>query len=180
MRLMSSSDANRRNMNFETAVLAGGCFWGLEHLFKGLNGVVSTECGYSGGALQNPQYTDVKTGTTGHAEAVLIEFDPEKVSFAELIRFFYKIHDPTTRNRQGNDIGSQYRSVIFYKNSQQKDDAEKVTKEVNDSKFWKFPIVTEIVPFEKFFNAEDYHQDYLDKNPDGYTCHFIRHEPQHD
>jgi peptide-methionine (S)-S-oxide reductase len=161
-------------MKTEIAVIAAGCFWGVEELLRAMNGVIDTEVGYCGGEGENPVYTKVKTGKTGHAEAVKVIFDPQKLSYADLIRAFYKLHDPTTLNQQGNDIGTQYRSAIFYTSPEQKTTAEQVTVEVSASGFWKKPIVTQIVPLQTFYSAEDYHQDYLQKNPDGYTCHYWR------
>lgn len=161
-------------MGREIAAIAAGCFWGVEELLRELDGVIDTEVGYCNGDGENPVYTLVKTGTTGHAEAVKITFDPDKISYADLIRKFYKLHDPTTKNQQGNDVGTQYRSAIFYVSEAQKTTAEEITKEVDASGIFKKPIVTEIVLLKKFWSAEDYHQDYLQKNPDGYTCHFWR------
>lgn len=161
-------------MGREIAVIAAGCFWGVEELLRELDGVIDTEVGYCNGNGENPVYTLVKTGTTGHAEAVKITFDPDKISYADLIHKFYKLHDPTTKNQQGNDVGTQYRSAIFYVSEAQKATAEEITKEVDASGVFKSPIVTEIVLLKKFWSAEDYHQDYLQKNPDGYMCHFWR------
>lgn len=161
-------------MSREIAVIAAGCFWGVEELLRKLDGVLETEVGYCNGNGENPVYNLVKTGTTGHAEAVKIVFDPDKISYADLIRKFYKLHDPTTVNQQGNDIGTQYRSAIFYVSEAQKATAEAVTKEVEASGVWKKPIITEIELLKKFWSAEDYHQDYLQKNPNGYTCHYWR------
>lgn len=161
-------------MKTEIATLAGGCFWGVEELLRQQEGVVRTEVGYTGGKVDNAIYNLVKTGTTGHAEAVQIEFDPSKTNFEKLLLFFFKMHDPTTQNQQGNDIGSQYRSAIFYHSPVQKEIAEKVIARVEKSGVWKKPIVTEVVPFEKWWKAEEFHQDYLQKNPNGYTCHYIR------
>lgn len=158
----------------EKAVLAGGCFWGMEDLLRKLPGVLSTEVGYSGGVQINPNYGLVSSGESGHAESVQIEFDPEILSYAELLRFYFKIHDPTTLNRQGNDRGTQYRSAIFYQDEDQKRIAEEVKMEIAKSGKWPAPIVTEITRAANFYPAEDYHQDYLEKNPGGYTCHFIR------
>lgn len=158
----------------ETAYLAGGCFWGMEDLIRAYKGVLKTEVGYTGGQTPNAVYNLVKTGATGHAESVKIEFDPKQLSYEELLLFFFKIHDPTTKNQQGNDIGTQYRSAIFYVNDQQRATAEKVFTRVENSKAWKKPLTTEIKPFAKWFKAEDYHQAYLQKNPGGYTCHSIR------
>lgn len=163
------------NLKKESALLAGGCFWGMEDILRKLKGILSTEVGYTGGQTSNPVYNEVKTGKTGHAEALLIEFDTAQISFSEILEeWFFKMHDPTTLNRQGNDIGSQYRSAIFYFTEAQKETAFRVIEKVNASKFWKAPIVTEVVKAAEFHSAEDYHQDYLAKNPGGYTCHFIR------
>lgn len=158
----------------ETAILAGGCFWGVEELIRQQPGVIRTEVGYTGGHTENPTYETVKKGTTGHAESILVEFDPAKTSYEALLKYFFTIHDPTTVNQQGNDRGSQYRSVIFYSGEEQKKTAEKVKALVEKNGAWKRPVVTEIVPASKFYSAEDYHQDYLQKNPGGYTCHFAR------
>lgn len=158
----------------EVATLAGGCFWGMEDLLRKLPGVLNTDVGYTGGETPNATYQQVKTGRTGHAEAIQIEFDPTKLSFENLLLFFFKIHDPTTDEQQGNDIGSQYRSAIFYHNEAQRETAEKVIARVDQAKVWKGKVVTEVVPFSVWNTAEDYHQDYLEKNPNGYTCHFLR------
>jgi peptide methionine sulfoxide reductase msrA/msrB len=159
----------------EEAVLAGGCFWGMEDLVRKIPGVVDTEVGYTGGTTPNPTYPEVKTGRTGHAESLKIVFDPKQVSFADLLeKWFFKMHDPTTANRQGNDVGSQYRSAIFYASEEQRRVAEEVKAKVEKSGKWKGRIVTEIVPASAFTAAEGYHQDYLEKNPGGYTCHFMR------
>ncbi len=158
----------------EKALLAGGCFWGVEELIRQQAGVISTEVGYTGGTLANPTYDDVKKGNTGHAEAIEVVFDSSVLTFEQLLLFFFQLHDPTTLNRQGNDIGSQYRSVIFYQNEEQRATALKVIERVNASGAWKKPVVTEVVPFEVFYSAESYHQDYLRKHPNGYTCHWVR------
>jgi len=158
----------------ETALLAGGCFWGMEDILREQPGVLDTEVGYTGGTLANPTYTDMKGGTTGHAEAIRIVFDPAKTSFGTLLDVFFKMHDPTTKNRQGNDLGSQYRSAIFYTSEAQKAEAERAVERAQKSGRWKRPIVTEITPASTFWPAEGYHQDYLEKNPNGYTCHFLR------
>lgn len=158
----------------ETAILAGGCFWGVEDLIRKLPGILDTQVGYTGGKTTNPVYTQVKTGTTDHAEAIKITFNPEKISFTELLTFFFKMHDPTTTNRQGNDIGTQYRSAIFYTTPEQKTIAEDVIKKVDASGKWKKPIVTQVVAASQWYDAEEYHQDYLKKNPGGYTCHWVR------
>jgi peptide-methionine (S)-S-oxide reductase/peptide methionine sulfoxide reductase msrA/msrB len=158
----------------EIATLAGGCFWGMEDLFRKIPGVLNTEVGYTGGTTSKATYQEVKTGRTMHAEALQIEFDPETLSYENLLLFFFRIHDPTTLNQQGNDIGTQYRSAIFFHNEEQKKTAEKVIQRVNASKAWKSPVVTEVAPAREFFVAEDYHQDYLKKDPGGYTCHYVR------
>jgi peptide methionine sulfoxide reductase msrA/msrB len=158
-----------------TALLAGGCFWGMEDILRGIPGVIETEVGYTGGKSERPTYDDVKSGETGHAESVRVVFDPTKLSYADLLeKWFFRMHDPTTPNRQGNDIGSQYRSVIFYTTPEQKQIAEQVKQRVQESGKWRGPIVTEIVPAGAFTPAETYHQDYLQKNPGGYTCHYLR------
>ena len=159
---------------WEVLTLAGGCFWGMEELLRSQPGVIATHVGYSGGALKNAKYEQVKTGTTGHAEAVQILFDPKKNSLEALLTYFFKIHDPTTENRQGNDLGTQYRSAIFYQGAAQKEVVQKVIQKVNASGAWKKPVVTQVAPFEEFWLAEDYHQKYLVKHPNGYTCHFER------
>ena len=156
------------------ALLAGGCFWGMQDLIRKVPGVIRTRVGYTGGTLDNPTYKDVKTGTTGHAEAIEIVFDPARVSYRKLLEWFFQIHDPTTRNRQGNDIGSQYRSAIFFTDASQKDVAEAVIAAVEASGRWPGPVVTQLVPATAFYEAEDYHQDYLEKTPNGYTCHYAR------
>lgn len=156
------------------AFLAGGCFWGMEDLLRKQAGILSTTVGYTGGITANPTYNDVKKGSTGHAEAIALDFDPDKISFADILELFFRIHDPTTKNRQGNDLGSQYRSAIFYANATQKHEAEAAVKRAQASGLWQKPIVTEIIPASLFYVAEDYHQDYLVKNPGGYTCHWLR------
>ena len=159
----------------EVAVLAGGCFWGMEEILRGIPGVLETEVGYTGGTTASPDYDAVHEGTTGHAESVRIVFDPTRLSFAELLeRWFFRMHDPTTKNRQGNDIGSQYRSAIFATTPEQKRVAAEVKAKVEASHLWDDPIVTEIVDAGPWTAAESYHQDYLQKNPDGYTCHYLR------
>jgi peptide methionine sulfoxide reductase msrA/msrB len=159
----------------ETTVLAGGCFWGMEDLLRKIPGVLETEVGYTGGSTDKPVYEQVKTGRTGHAESVRITFDPKQISYADLLeKWFFKMHDPTTANRQGNDIGTQYRSAIFVTTEEQRKIAEQVKKKVDASGKWKRPIVTEIVSAGSFTPAESYHQDYLVKNPGGYTCHWMR------
>ena len=159
-------------MTTETATLAGGCFWGVEELIRKLPGVVDTTVGYAGGTLENPRYEDVKTGRTGHAESVEIVFDPSKISYDDILDFFFRLHDPTTRNRQGNDVGTQYRSAIFVHDEKQREAAKKAIERAQQK--WPRPIATEIVDAAKFWPAEGYHQDYLQRKPDGYTCHYLR------
>jgi len=158
----------------EIAILAGGCFWGMEDIVRQLPGVLDTEVGYTGGTLPHPTYRDVKGGTTGHAESLKVVFDPSRMSYESLLGFFFRMHDPTTSNRQGNDIGTQYRSAIFTMNEEQRRVAEATRARVEASGRWRRPIVTEIVPASEFYSAEEYHQDYLVKHPGGYTCHFLR------
>jgi peptide methionine sulfoxide reductase msrA/msrB len=159
----------------EVAVLAGGCFWGMEEILRSIPGVLHAEVGYTGGALSNPRYEDVHTGKTGHAESVRITFDPARLSYSELLdKWFFRMHDPTTKNRQGNDIGTQYRSAIFVTTPEQRAIAEQVKTQLGKSGRWRNPITTEIVEAGPFTLAEEEHQDYLQKHPDGYTCHYLR------
>ena len=148
----------------EVATLAGGCFWCLEAVYDELRGVLSVESGYSGGSVENPTYRQVVTGTTGHAEVVRVTFDPEAVSFREILEVFFTIHDPTTLNRQGADVGPQYRSAIFYHDEEQRRVAEELISELEAEGVWDDPIVTEVTPFERFYVAEDYHQEYYRNN----------------
>lgn len=154
----------------ETAILAGGCFWGMEELFRGLPGVKDTEVGYTGGDVKNATYENHGT----HAEAIKVVFDPSKTSYRKILEYFFQVHDPSTMNRQGNDRGTAYRSAIFYGSDAQKKTAEAIIKEIDASKKWPGPVVTQVVPASDFWSAEAYHQDYLQKNPGGYTCHFVR------
>ncbi|MEK7779180.1 MAG: peptide-methionine (S)-S-oxide reductase MsrA [Pseudomonadota bacterium] len=154
---------------YKKAVLAGGCFWGLEDLFRRQPGVMNTEVGYTGGQNDNPTYHN----HPGHAEAVEITYDPEKTSYKNILDFFFQIHNPTTLNRQGNDRGTSYRSAIFYANDEEKAVAEEIINIVNKSTRWPGPVVTTLDPYTHFWSAEDYHQDYLERNPGGYTCHSI-------
>lgn len=156
--------------NYKKAYLAGGCFWGMEELFRVRPGVVDTEVGYIGGENEHPTYQN----HPGHAEAVEITYDLDKTSFKELLDYFFRIHNPTTIDRQGNDIGSSYRSAIFFQNEEEKAEAQAMINLVNNSKKWKEKVVTTLEPYSKFWPAEPEHQDYLVKNPDGYTCHFER------
>src|SRR5215831_10435155 len=157
-------------MTTERAVLAGGCFWGMQDLIRKRPGVISTRVGYTGGKVANATYRHHE----GHAEAIEIIFDPEKISFRKLLEFFFQIHDPTTLNRQGNDLGTSYRSAIFYTTPEQKLIAEDTIADVNASGLWPGKAVTEVTPASDFWEAEPEHQDYLQQYPDGYTCHFIR------
>ncbi len=158
----------------EVATLAGGCFWGMQELLRQQPGVLETQVGYTGGRVPNPTYETLHDGRSGHAEAIEIRFDPARTSFENLLRFFFRMHDPTTPNRQGNDMGSQYRSVIFFHGDTQRAIAERVRAEVDRSGKWPRKVVTEIVPAGPFYRAEEYHQDYLQKHPGGYTCHWVR------
>jgi peptide-methionine (S)-S-oxide reductase len=157
----------------EIATLAGGCFWCLEAVFDELKGVESVESGYMGGASTNPTYEQVCRGNTGHAEVVQIVFNPTEISFKEILEVFFVIHDPTTLNRQGNDVGTQYRSAVFYHSPEQKSQAEQVIKELNDEHIWNSSIVTEIVPAQAFYRAEGYHQEYFLRNPAQPYCMFV-------
>jgi peptide-methionine (S)-S-oxide reductase len=156
--------------SLERAVLAGGCFWGMQDLLRRYPGVLSTRVGYSGGDVPNATYRNHGT----HAEAIEIVFDPKIISYRKLLEFFFQIHDPTTRNRQGNDIGTSYRSAIFFTSEEQKREAEETIADVNASGLWPGKAVTEVSPAGPFWEAEPEHQDYLERNPWGYTCHFIR------
>jgi len=161
-------------MRTETATLAAGCFWGVEEIFRTQPGVIQTEVGYTGGHTENPTYKQVCYENTGHAEAVVVTFDPEMISYEKLVRTFFDLHDPTTVNRQGPDVGSQYRSAIFYHSSAQKETAEKIKDELNKSEKFSDPIVTEIVAAPTFWRAEEYHQKYFLKNPDDpRVCHTL-------
>ncbi len=151
--------------NLQTATLAGGCFWCLEAVFDEVKGVHSVESGYAGGHVANPSYRQVCTDTTGHAEAVQITFDPKVISYRNVLNVFFAIHDPTSLNRQGADVGAQYRSAIFYHNEEQKAIAQQLITELNDQHIWDGPIVTEVSKLDKFYMAEDYHQEYFAKNP---------------
>lgn len=157
----------------ETATLGGGCFWCLEAIFNELHGVEKVESGYSGGSVTNPSYQEVCTGTTGHAEVVRITFDPQIISFRKLLEFFFTIHDPTTLNRQGADVGTQYRSVIFYHTREQETVAQEVIAELGAAKLWDSPIVTEVAPFTAFYPADEYHQEYFKRNPEQLYCRIV-------
>jgi peptide-methionine (S)-S-oxide reductase len=157
-------------MTTERAVLAGGCFWGVQELLRRFDGVLSTRVGYTGGNVPHATYRNHGS----HAEAVEVIFDPERISYRQILEFFFQIHDPSTRNRQGNDIGASYRSAIFYTSDEQRRIAEDTITDVDASGLWPGKVVTEVVPASDFWEAEPEHQDYLQRYPDGYTCHFIR------
>ncbi len=157
----------------EKATFGGGCFWCVEAVFERMKGVKSVESGYAGGHVENPTYQQVTTGKTGHAEVAQIEYDPDEIGYEELLEIFFKTHDPTTLNRQGNDVGTQYRSIILYHNEEQKDVAEKVKARLEESGEYKQPIVTEIKPLGTFYEAEDYHQDYYKNNPNQAYCRIV-------
>ncbi len=161
-------------MQNEIAILAGGCFWGMQDILRKVPGVLKTQVGYTGGHKVSPRYEDLKSGQSGHAEAIRIEFDPKLLSFEQLLEVFFKMHDPTSLDRQGNDIGSQYRSEIFYTEDSQKEAALHVIQNFEASNFWKKPIVTKVSKASEFYSAEEEHQDYLEKHPGGYTCHYLR------
>ena len=166
----SGSSGKTVQAKTETGTIAGGCFWGAQDLLRKLPGVISSRVGYTGGSVKNATYQNHE----GHAESVEVVFDPTKISYEQILEFYFKMHDPTTLNRQGNDVGSSYRSAIFYHDDHQRQVAEQEKKKVDASGAWKRPVVTEIVPAKEFWSAEDYHQDYLIKNPGGYTCHYVR------
>jgi peptide methionine sulfoxide reductase msrA/msrB len=166
--------AGKETRTKEVATLAGGCFWGVQELIRKLPGVLESIVGYTGGNTDKPEYEQVHTGRTGHAEAVQIVFDPKVISYEQILRYFFRLHDPTTPNRQGNDRGTQYRSAIFFQSEDQRKVAERVKAEVDQSGKWPAKVVTQIVPASTFYPAEGYHQDYLQKHPDGYTCHYLR------
>jgi methionine-S-sulfoxide reductase len=171
----STNGSQRATQASEVALLAGGCFWGVEEIMRAVPGVLRTEVGYTGGWLENPTYHDTHDSKSGHAEAIRITFDPSVLTYESLLKdWFFRLHDPTTLNRQGNDIGTQYRSAIFFETPEQREIAESVKAQVEASGKWKKPITTEITAASKWYSAEGYHQDYLQKNPGGYTCHWMR------
>ncbi|MCK5124455.1 MAG: peptide-methionine (S)-S-oxide reductase MsrA [Dehalococcoidia bacterium] len=159
--------------SLEVAILAGGCFWCLEAVFKEIAGVEKVVSGYTGGITVNPTYEQVCTGKTGHAEAVQVSFDPSRISYREILEIFFSIHDPATLNRQGGDVGTQYRSVIFYNSEQQKTIAEELIAELNTAHLWKNPVVTQIVPLHTFYSAEEYHQGYFANHPEQGYCRAV-------
>jgi peptide methionine sulfoxide reductase msrA/msrB len=170
----NETESSMKRERTEIAILAGGCFWGMEDILRGIPGVVDTEVGYTGGHVEDATYKDVSGGVSGHAEAIRVVFDPDRITYEDILGYFFRMHDPTTKYRQGNDVGSQYRSAIFFQDDQQREIAEKVKDIVDRSGKWKNPVVTEIVAAGTFYPAEAYHQDYLLKNPNGYTCHYLR------
>ena len=170
---MGNDNGNTRPDGKASATLAGGCFWCLEAVYVELEGVEKVVSGYAGGAIPNPSYEQVCSGRTGHAEIVQVTFDPGVVTFEDLLGVFFTIHDPTTLNRQGNDVGTQYRSAIFYHDDEQKADAEQAIREITEARIWSRPIVTEIVPLTDFYAAEAYHQDYFKNNPYQPYCQVV-------
>ncbi len=169
----ASTEKTDPNLKLDTATFGTGCFWCTEAIFQQLKGVKKATSGYSGGHVINPSYKEVCEGTTGHAECIQVVYDPAQISFEELLEVFWQAHDPTTLNRQGNDVGPQYRSAIFYHNEQQKEKAEHYKKELNDKKVFDSPVVTEISPASKFYVAEEYHQNYYNNNSDQPYCYFV-------
>jgi len=167
------SNNNNNNKATQTATLANGCFWCTEAIFKRLKGVKSVLPGYSGGLVENPSYDEVCTGKTGHAESTQIEFDPAVIPYEKILDVFWHTHDPTTLNRQGNDVGTQYRSAIFYHDQKQREIADKSKRDLEKARVYKNPIVTEITPFKNFYVAEDYHKDYYEKHQDAPYCNFV-------
>ena len=158
----------------QSIYLAGGCFWGMEQIIRKIPGVIKTEVGYTGGKTKKPTYEDMKTGKTGHAEAVRVVFDANRLTYEQLLGYFFRMHDPTTLDRQGNDVGDQYRSEIFFLTKKQEDIAKSVIQRVGTSGKWSSPVVTAVSKAKTFYLAEDYHQDYLVLNPNGYHCHYLR------
>jgi peptide-methionine (S)-S-oxide reductase len=173
MKQKEEKNMNNQNTKLETATFGSGCFWCTEAIFERVNGVSSVVSGYSGGDVENPTYKEVCNGNTGHAECTQITFDTAVVSYDELLEIFWKTHDPTTLNKQGNDVGTQYRSVIFYHNDEQKQKAEYYKNKLTEEKIWDKPIVTEITKLEKFYPAEDYHQEYYENNRNQGYCSFV-------
>ncbi|NLG99593.1 MAG: peptide-methionine (S)-S-oxide reductase MsrA [Chloroflexi bacterium] len=172
-KMEQETKSDRRFEGLEVATLAGGCFWCLEAVYDDLKGVVDVVSGFSGGNTPNPTYNQVVTGMTGHAEVVQVTFDPQEISYREILEVFFSIHDPTTLDRQGPDIGTQYRSAIFYHSPEQKAAAEGIIQELESEKIWDNPIVTQVTPFEAFYPAEDYHQEYYARNPGAGYCQVI-------
>ena len=173
IKAMAANTPKPTSSSVDTATFGTGCFWCTEAVFQQVEGVIKVTSGYSGGYVENPSYRDVCTGTTGHAECLNIVYDPSKVSFDELLEMFWQVHDPTTLNRQGNDVGTQYRSAVFYHNEKQKTTTEKYMMELDKSGAWSNPIVTKLEPFTKFYPAEDYHQNYYNNNKGEGYCQFV-------
>lgn len=171
--MKTPSSETATNSNIDTVVLGGGCYWCVEAVYQLLDGVVKVESGFSGGALKNPSYKEVSTGSTGHSEVVQIAYDKTKTSFAEILKVFFTVHDPTTLNRQGGDVGTQYRSVIFYRNDAEKSEAESIVAALNKENVYGKPVVTEIAAFDKFYKAEDYHQNYYNQNQSQPYCQMV-------
>lgn len=171
--IMPKEMENNKSEDLGIATFGNGCFWCTEAIFLELKGVTSVKSGYSGGHVKNPSYKEVVKGVTGHAEAIQIKYDPKQITYAEILEVFWSTHDPTTLNRQGNDIGTQYRSVIFYHNQDQKQQADTFKKRLNDEKVFQNPVVTEISAFSEFYVAEDYHQNYLANNPNQPYCVYV-------
>jgi peptide-methionine (S)-S-oxide reductase len=169
----NSTTMNNNDTSIQKITFGAGCFWCVEAVFQNLDGVLKVESGYSGGKIKNPTYREVCSGMTGHAEVAQITYDPKKISFEDLLQVFWKTHDPTTLNYQGNDHGTQYRSVIFYHNAEQKEKAEFYKKKLNDEMAYPTPVVTEISPFTEFYKAEDYHQNYYNENSNEPYCKFV-------
>jgi peptide-methionine (S)-S-oxide reductase len=157
----------------ETATVAGGCFWCMEAVFQQIDGVETVVSGYTGGTTANPTYREVCSDRTGHAEAVQVSFDPLKISYREILEIFFSVHDPTTLNRQGTDVGTQYRSAIFYSSDEQRDAAEQLIRELDEAHTWKKPIVTQILPLDRFYPAENYHRDYFVRHPEQAYCQMV-------
>ena len=170
--VLSTGSTNMKEKT-ELATFGGGCFWCVEAIFERVTGVHMVVSGYSGGHVANPSYKQVTSGTTGHAEVIQISFDPVEVNFTELLEIFFKTHDPTTLNRQGADVGTQYRSIVLYHNDEQRQEAEKVIKELDSAGIWKDPIVTRVEPFDNFYRAEGYHQEYFENNPNQGYCRVV-------
>jgi len=168
-----SQEASRDGTSLEIATLAGGCFWCIEAVFREVDGVENVVSGYTGGATINPTYEQVCTGSTGYAEAVQVFFNPSRISYREILDIFFSIHDPTTLNRQGADVGTQYRSAVFYHDDGQRDIAGELIAELDEAQFWKKPIVTEVVPLDTFYPAESYHQEYFSRNPGKTYCQVV-------
>ncbi|MDQ1280991.1 MAG: peptide-methionine (S)-S-oxide reductase [Thermoproteota archaeon] len=171
--LSGQNEKEVSSKQIELATLGGGCFWCTEAVFSLLKGVEKVEPGYSGGEIENPTYEQVSTGTTGHAEVIQISFNPEEISYKEILEIFFSTHDPTTLNRQGDEVGIKYRSIIFFYNEQQKEIAEKMIKEITEAKVWNRPIMTKVEPFKTFYGAEEYHKNYFKRHPESAYCRIV-------